>query len=126
MKKKNKEYLVNEVPKHKKKSNAKGLPRADHKHTYETGLLYSYIHHKNFLNSGIDRVIECINPTKICVICGRVGKPDNDPIYYTDVQVNLPFVSHREELSEEALRLPKWYIEDWFDKFATRIDEVKK
>lgn len=124
MDKKGRELLVNEVPKYKKKSKAKGLPRADHKHVYETGLLYNYIHHKNILNNGADRVTECINPTKICIVCGRVGKPDRNPIYYTDVQVNSPFVYHREELSQEALRLPKWYIEDWFDKFATRMDEV--
>lgn len=123
---KKKEPLINDVPKHKKKSKAKGLPRADHKHIYETGLLYSYILHKNFLNNGVDKITTHMNPTEICSICGRVGKINKNPIYYINEQVNLPFVYHKKELSEEALKLPKWYINDYFDKFATRMEEVKK
>lgn len=36
--KKNVEPLIDDIPKHKKKSKKKGQPRADHKHEYKTVL----------------------------------------------------------------------------------------
>lgn len=121
--KKEKEFLINEVPKHKKKSKAKDLPRADHKHVYETGLLYTYHRFKNFLNNG-EETREYINPTKICSICGRIGVLDTNPIYYIEERKSKPFIYINKELSKDAFKLPKWKAEDLLDKFATRMDEA--
>ena len=113
--------LTIEEPKHKKKSTAKGQPRADHKHIYETVLLYHYHHYKD-LKNGDDKVSMHTHPTKVCTICGRVGHTDIDPSYYIKKESNLRWLSHITELSDKALALPKWHINDFFDKFANEGD----
>lgn len=107
--------LTNETPKHKKKSKAKGLPRADHKHTYETVLLY--INCKFFNGTPTQIVL----PTKVCSICGRIGSTDTDPSYYILTKnSDLPYRTYTKDLSEKALSLPKWHANDFFDKFAAK------
>lgn len=92
--------LINEEPRHKKRSTAKGLPRSKHKHIYETVLLYRYYHHKSF-KDGSDLVTERCTPTKVCAICGRIDYVDTDPSYYSKKQSDLPWVSYNIELSEK-------------------------
>lgn len=108
--------LTTEEPKHKKKSAAKGLPRANHKHIYETVLLYHYHHWK------ADHIAVHTSPTKVCTICGRVDHIDTDPSYYVKKESSLRWLSHITELSKKALALPKWEVND-FDKFATKTTE---
>ena len=110
--------LEKEEPKHKKKSKAKGLSRSKHKHIYETVLLISYYHHPD-LKTGVDKVTEMTYPTKVCTICGRVRETDHDESYYVNGdKVTRWLYCHRDSLSKKALKLPKWYKHDYFDKFA--------
>jgi hypothetical protein len=108
--------LRDDTAKHKKKSNKKGQPRADHKHTYETVLLHTTFK----FNLGTSRVAEHRYPTKVCTICGRIGDVDKDLSYYeTVIEEVKPWPLHTKKLSKKALSLPKWHA-DFFDKFAIR------
>ena len=119
-------YIDNETPKYKKKSKAKGQPRANHKHIYETVLLISNYHSADF-KTGKPEVIEMVYPTKVCTICGRVGETDRDDSYYVkDDKTTRWLYCHCDSLSEKALKLPKWYRHDYFDKFAFRKEEEEK
>lgn len=115
--------LTDEETRHRKKSTAKGLPRSKHKHIYETVLLKRYYNHTDFKTG--KPVITCSElPTKVCKICGRVDRVDRDPSYYVHNQIqDLPWRVYSTELSEKALQLPKWYINDFFDKFAIEGDK---
>lgn len=118
----NKQYWPEEQEtKHKKKAKSKGLPRADHKHMYETVLLTSRYHGTDF-KTGKERISEVILPTKVCTICGRINHTDRDPKYYIRTPKAYPAWAYVEELSEEAHKLPKWLAEDFWDKFAKKID----
>ena len=111
-----------EVPKYRKKSKAKGLPRADHKHLYETVLLTKRYNGTDF-KTGRPRITEHQLPTKVCTTCGRIDYVDRDPKYYVSKQIaDLPIMAHEKVLSEEALKLPQWLADDFFDKFARRIE----
>jgi hypothetical protein len=111
-----------EVPKYRKKSKGKGLPRTEHKHLYETVLLTKRYNGTDF-KTGRPRITEHQLPTKVCTICGRIEYVDRDPKYYIRNQIaDLPFIAHEEVLSEEALKLPQWLADDFFDKFARRIE----
>ena len=115
--------LADEETKHKKKSKSKGQPRSKHKHIYETVLLHRPYHGVDF-KTGKERINITVLPTKVCNICGRIDETDCDPSYYINKPVpNLPFYTFEKELSEKALNLPKWYTEDFFDKFATKETE---
>jgi hypothetical protein len=110
--------LVEEETKYKKKSKNKGLPRSKHKHTYETVLLYRYSHFINVI-TGKEDVSESVVPTKICSICNRID--DVDLSYYRYETVNdFMFVFKKRELKEKAFDLPKYYVNDYFDKFAIK------
>ena len=112
----------NEVPKYRKKSKGKGLPRADHKHLYETVLLTKRYNGTDF-KTGRPRITEHQLPTKVCTICGRIDYVDKDPKYYVSKQIaDLPVIIHEKVLSEEALKLSQWLADDFFDKFARRIE----
>lgn len=112
-----------EVPKYRKKSKAKGLPRADHKHLYETVLLTKRYNGTDF-KTGRPRITEHQLPTKLCTICGRIDYVDRDPKYYVSKQIaDMPIIVHEKVLSDEALKLPQWVAYDFFDKFARRITE---
>ena len=104
------EPFENEVPKHRKKSKKKGQPRADHKHEYKTVLLHSYM--DNPFRQGEKN--EYKHVTGICTICGRVDTS-----------------SWRRLLKEvvgngdmDVKQLEKWYLEDYFDKFAKKMEEA--
>lgn len=102
----------NDVPKHKKKSKKRGQPRADHKHEYKTVLLHSYF--DSVYNPG--EKIESKRPTKVCMICGRVGDVDFTRFTYEEIP-NMPYrIDRRVIRNEESLE--KWYLNDFFDKFA--------
>lgn len=107
---------------HKKKSSKKGQPRADHKHLYETVLLHRLYHYTDH-KSGRDATQLIVQPTKVCTICGRISTVDKDDSLYVEKSVWYPFVSHVSELSEKALALPKWYVDDYVGKFAKRMED---
>lgn len=112
---------VDEPTKYKKKSKAKGLPRSDHKHKYETVLLHATYKTYNF-KSGVPKNKQFIYPAKVCIICGRIKSTDKDPSYYVEKLINtdLPYKVYSKSLSEKALSLPKWHVNDLFDKFAVK------
>lgn len=113
--------ILNEEPKHKKKSTTKGLPRSKHKHIYETVLLESDYHLADF-KTGADKIIKSFTPTKVCTICGRIDKVDKDPSYYCNSTKGaiLPWFAGIKELNEKALNLPRWYTNEFFSKFAIK------
>lgn len=112
-----------EIPAYKKKSKKQGLPRSKHKHIYETVLLCRNWHSRN-LKNGAPEVTQILTPTKVCTICGRIDDVDKDPSYYTKKPIaHLPWLDWERELSEKALNLPKWYAEDYFDKFAIKMED---
>lgn len=107
--------------KYRKKSKAKGQPRADHKHIYETVLLTKKYHGTDF-KTGRERITETSIPTRVCTVCGRVDCVDKDTKYYVRKPTcDLPFKAYENELSEDALKLPKWLAEDFWDKFAKKL-----
>lgn len=115
--------IENDIPAYKKKSKKKGLPRSKHKHIYETVLLCRNWHSTDFKN-GTPKVTQIMAPTKVCTICGRIGDVDKDPLYYTEKPITyLPWLVRERELSEKALNLPTWYTNDYFDKFAIKMEE---
>lgn len=110
-------FINDEIPAHKKKSKKKGQPRADHKHIYETVLLTRFSH-SNFGD------FERVQPTKVCIICGRIGAVDKDEsLWEKHPDPNIKsWMIWMKELSEKALSLPKWKADAW-DKFATRMED---
>lgn len=121
---KNKTNLIDdEIQAYRKKSNKKGQPRSKHKHIYETVLLTRNYHTTDFA-TGKPKVTQTILPTKVCTICGRIDEVDKNQAYYVKEPIpNLPFVAFEKALSEQALSLPKWYAEDFWDKFAIKTSE---
>ena len=114
----NKELFdIAEIPKYKKKSKAKGQPRADHKHVYETVLLRSNYSLTDF-KTGATITKQLLTPTKVCIICGRVLGIDRSPIYYDNNSDRTISLLYYGNLSESALKLPKWCTNDIFAKFA--------
>lgn len=114
--------LTDEEPKHKKKSKGNGLPRSKHKHEYETVLLHRYYSFPD-LQTGKDKIHEQRNPTRVCTICGRIDYMDSDQSYYEKAPIEgLSFLAYNKVLSEKALRLPKWKVEEPYGKFATKIE----
>lgn len=113
--------LIEEESKYKKKSQSKGQPRSKHKHIYETVLLHKLYHSINY-QTGKELSRVYLYPTKVCTICGRVGDIDKDSSYYIDNQKIYWFLSEK-SLTDKALSLPKWYVKDYFDKFAIKMKE---
>ena len=110
--------LEKEEPKHKKKSKAKGLPRSKHKHTYETVLLFRRYNHTD-LKTGCPTTTVTVYPQKVCTICGRIGEIDRNESYYMKNDNSTRWLwCHSDDLSEEAFKLPRWYADDFWDKFA--------
>ena len=114
--------VENEIPKYKKKSQRKGLPRADHKHKYETVLLTRYYRHNNF-KTGKPEIITEVIPYNVCSVCGRIKDRNKEEKYYKSNPKSCYFFIKEEHLTEEALSLPKWYQDDYFDKFAHRKED---
>lgn len=119
--------LIDEEPKHQKKSKAKGQPRSKHKHIYETVLLISDYHFTDF-KTGKTKLSQTKLPTKVCVICGRIGETDKDESYYVKNPVLNPYFSslYDRELSDKALSLSKWGADGFWDKFAMKIEEPEQ
>ena len=112
------EPFEDDVPKCRKKSKKKGQPRADHKHEYKTVLL---------LNEYVNRYFPgkpalSKQPTKICMVCGRVGDIDYDRYEMVEVHGMLCRAHECEIKDEESLE--KWYVDDYFDKFAKKMEET--
>lgn len=110
-----------EVPKYRKKSTAKGQPRSNHKHMYETVLLIRH-HTVPDINTGKQIEKETRFPTKICTICGRIKETDTNQKWY----INVGHKDHKwayftKELSEASLELPIWFCNGFFDTFAKPI-----
>ena len=115
--------LVDDQPKYKKKSKYKGQPRSKHKHIYETVLLIKDYHIQDF-RTGEPKITQTEMPTKVCVICGRIGEVDRNPSYYVKNKISgISFLAFKELLSEKAWNLPIWYAKDYRDKFAIKIDD---
>ena len=111
-----------EVGKYKKRSTAKGQPRAKHKHEYITVRLVRKYEVPD-VSTGKMRPHESILPTKVCQICGRIDYVDRDASYYVKEPVKgLPYLIFDKRLSDKALELPIW-IADKFEKFATPMEE---
>lgn len=96
-----KDYDEKVVPKHKKKSSAKGQPRADHKHIYEQAAIR------------LDTVIlnkpqRIVFEGSVCTICGRIS--------------NLKvFATNKDKTQKEIWdKYPHYYINDLCDKNAIR------
>lgn len=113
---------------HRKRAKAKGDPRADHKHNYETVLLHSLVEKIDY-NTGTKIVDRHTLPTKVCTLCGRVSHVDRNPEYYIKVSAAGPvagfFLVQKEELSEKALALPQWHTVGFFGKYASKIIDVE-
>lgn len=110
--------IDDEVGKYRKKSTAKGQPRSKHKHIYETVLLITPYEVPD-VNTGKQIKKEHKYPTKVCTICGRVADIDYDDWWYNkEKHKHLRWVYFTKELSDAALKLPVWFRNDHFDKFA--------
>ena len=106
---------------HRKKSRAKGQPRADHKHLYETVLLTRKYRGTDF-KTGRPKITTTQLPTRVCTICGRINNTDHDAKYYVSSLIpNMPFETYESQLSQTALELPEWLAEDFWDKFAKKL-----
>ena len=104
--------IAPDISKHKKKKEKKDkTPWNKHKHKYSIVLL-------ECANS-IDGTILNKCPSKVCTICGRVDSAVKDGKYYVSKPLTyLPFFLYEKELSEEALKLPVWHMDNWLDKQA--------
>ena len=107
----------NDEPRYKKKSKKKGQPRADHKHEYKTVLLLNEFAHSRFP----ENTVLTKRPTKICMICGRVGEVDFSQYDLREIQ-DMPYLM-RERVIRDEDKLEKWYVDDYFDKFAKKMEE---
>ena len=109
--------LQQEELKHKKKSKAKGLSRSKHKHEYIPVLLHRPWKDP-FKNN---EITEIVSVNKVCKICGRIDEAlKGDEWYNTEYKFFGSYRMRKDSLSQSALKLPKWYTHDYFDKFAYR------
>lgn len=115
--------IDDEVGKYRKKSTAKGQPRAKHKHIYKTVLLITPYQVPE-VSTGKQLQKEHRYPTKLCTICGRVDTIDYDDHWYNkEEHKNLKWRYFTKELSDAALKLPVWFRNDHFDKFAIPMED---
>lgn len=97
-----------EIPKYKSKSKKKGQPRADHKHEYKKVVVHSWWQNP-FKQNVKDEHIEVCN---VCTICGRIGDYITARFFQT------------EEFEYDIKDLEHWYVDDYFDKFAKKLEEL--
>lgn len=109
--------LENEIPKYKKKSKKKGQPRADHKHEYKTVLLLNEYENRYFP----DKPTLYELPKKVCTICGRIGDTDMGMYDLVEIEDSLPYRIHKRVIRDKE-SLEKWYVDDYFGKFAKKMD----
>jgi hypothetical protein len=102
--------LAPEEVKYYKKSDAKGHPRSNHKHLYETVCL----HHKYSLTKPHDTNpwnVDYHSATKVCTICGRIEEAD-ESYYKKESGHNNWGTYFSTKLIPEAFDLPRWIVED--------------
>lgn len=112
--------IEDDIPAYKKKSNNKGLPRSKHKHIYKTVLLIRDYHITD-CKTGKPEITQHMQPTKVCMICGRIGEVDKDDSFW-EKHPDPTIKKWMKNLSEKALNLPKWHCDFW-DKFAVKVEE---
>lgn len=111
--------LTDDQPKHKKKSKAKGLPRADHKHQYEPVLL-----HRPFKSRVNNEITDIITVNTVCQICGRIDDTLRGDEWYDAEAYQLgKYRFMKDRLNAKALALPCWYTDDYWDKFAYKNEK---
>jgi hypothetical protein len=107
------EIIDDEVPKHKKKSKAKGLPRSNHKHKYITVALYVPIQIVG------KEDVQSITKGSVCEICGRI----DDFGFGWHIEHFRDTMKTKERLLK---KYPKWYTNNMFDKFAKKIEDKEE
>ena len=108
----------NEIPKYKKKSKKKGLPRSKHKHDYIVVLL-----NRPYLNQITQETTNILSVNEVCSICGRINDSlKGEEWYDTEYTYMGKYRFGKDKLNKKALALPKWYTNDFFDKFAYKKD----
>lgn len=116
----NKIPLLNDEPKHRKKSKAKGRPRSKHKHEYKTVLLHSFVPYYADKN----KMIEHLTATKVCSVCGRLNGIDPEQYEQKEVTSPSPYFSH---FTESCIKNPEsledWYCDGFLSKVAYRSKE---
>lgn len=100
--------IENEIPKHKRKSQKKGRPRADHKHEYKEVVLHSWW--DNPFKPGV--INESTEVCKVCTICGRIGE------HITGMF--LPIDTEKYDITT----MEHWRVDDYFDKCAKKMEEL--
>lgn len=111
----NKTPLLNDEPKHRKKSKAKGRPRSKHKHEYKTVLLHSFV---PLRRAGTIEEIERLTASKVCHICGRLNGIDPEQYEKVEVTPPSPYFSN---FTENRIKNPE-SLEDWYcDGFLARV-----
>ena len=107
-----------DVCKYRTRSTAKVRPRSKHKHMYETVLLTCHYKVPD-VNTGKQIEKESRQPTKVCTVCGRIDKKDNNEMWYNKQEhKHLKWTYFTNELSEAALKLPVWHCTSYFDNTA--------
>lgn len=107
--------LETEESRYKKRAKRRRASRADHKHTYETVVLYRY--YEDPFHSGEVHHLE--TATKVCSICGRIGNVDQSQYELIDIEESLPYPM-KKRVIRDADKLEIWHTNSYFDKFATR------
>jgi hypothetical protein len=62
-------------------------------------------------------------PKKVCMICGRIGDTDTSMFNYVEVEDSLPYKIHKRVIRDKD-SLEKWYVDDYFGKFAKKLEEM--
>ena len=87
------------------------------KHNYETVLLvgtYHFVHPRTHKETDNQTML----PYEVCTTCGKLKHVNKDLKYYVRKYFQIsPVPIYEEELSEEAYKLPKWFIDN-FGNFA--------
>lgn len=115
---------IEEIPRHKKKSQAKPPKKAKHKHIFEpcvfefNNLRFSKEHGMTY-----DQPDACISA--YCPVCGKVGPlPNRERWYatrYTSSRSIEPYETDecKRELNPETRTHPTFWVEDrWFTKYV--------
>lgn len=109
-------YTELDEAKHKKKSKAKGEPRADHKHEYIMARVFT-----PYYNEFTKKTVMLESITKICHICGRVHYAKSTDEYYDAIyEQRGKYRMGKKVLNKKGEALPEYYKHDFFDKTAYR------
>ena len=102
--------------KYKKKSTAKGRPRSNHKHIYETVLLHSII--PDYPDKTKKR--EKLSAHKVCTICGRINGRDTER-YERVCCGYIGAIPKFEDRIISPESLEDWYCEGFIAKNAYKL-----